>query len=440
MNRLGTKLILAFAGVTIVTVLLMGLPQLGAIARDNQELPATLRSALSARQVGRAIFFPPRAAHGGFGAIVTVSPWQLQQLQQERAQLQAQAAGTGSGSAAEPSLTSGVPIALNGAEGGPWVALGDLGAYLRGSIEERAATVVGSAALALAFAVGLALLLARVIAKPIQRVAVAANSVAAGDLSARVSVAPRHAGSKDETVRLAESFNVMADSLERLERQRRDMVADVAHELRTPLTVLRGRMEALEDGVVPLTLEEIGDMHSQVLVLTRLVEDLRVLSLADAGRLHLSPQDLDLAEMVRSAAAAHRALATAKGVALITAGAGPVHARLDPERMHQVLGNLLDNAVRHTPAGGSVTLTVAGEGGEAVLEVADTGPGIPQGLEERVFERFYRADESRSRGAGGGSGLGLAIVKAIVEAHGGSVSAGRAAGGGALLRVVVPGG
>lgn len=433
MNRLGMKLILALVSVTFMTMLLMGVPQLRAIARDNQDLPATLRSALSARQVGRAIFFPPHAAHGGFGAIVTVSPWQLQQ---ERAQLQAQGAGSGG---AEAPVPSGGAVVANGLEGGPWVALGDLGAYLRGSIEERAATVVGSAALALAFAVGLALLLARVIAKPIQRVAVAANSVAAGDLTARVSVAPGHRGSKDETVRLAESFNVMADNLERLERQRRDMVADVAHELRTPLTVLRGRMEALEDGVVPLTLEEIGDMHSQVLVLTRLVEDLRVLSLADAGRLNLSPQDLDLAEMARSAATAHRDLAANKGVELITVGEDPVHAQLDPERMLQVLGNLLDNAVRHTPAGGRVTLSARREGGEAVLEVADTGPGIPEGAEERVFERFYRADESRSRGAEtGGSGLGLAIVKAIVEAHGGSVSAGRADGGGASFRVAVP--
>src|SRR5690606_31766134 len=134
------------------------------------------------------------------------------------------------------------------------------------------------------------------------------------------------------------------------------------------LTVLRGRMEALEDGVVPLTLEEIGDMHSQVLVLTRLVEDLRVLSLADAGRVNLSPQDLDLAEMARSAATAHRDLAANKGVELITVGEDPVHAQLDPERMLQVLGNLLDNAVRHTPAGGRVTLSARREGGEAVLE------------------------------------------------------------------------
>ncbi|MCC6310215.1 MAG: HAMP domain-containing protein [Trueperaceae bacterium] len=454
MKRLGTRLVLAFVGVTLVTVLLMSLPQLVAIARDNRQLPTSERSPLSAEQVGRAILFPRRWAPGGFIAVVTVPPWQASQ-ERGQAQLQDGAQGAGSehvapggpgASALTPGVTAaqapvpgavGTPASDGAAGAGSWVALGDLGAYMRGSLEARAATVIGTATLALALAVGLGLLLARIIARPIQRVAVAANSVAAGDLTARVPLAPSHQGSKDETVRLAQSFNAMADSLQRLERQRRDMVADVAHELRTPLTVLRGRMEALEDGVAPLTLVEVGDMHSQVLVLTRLVEDLRVLSLADSGKLTLHPRELDLTELARSAAAGYRVRAAEKGVGVEVTGEGRVAALLDGERMLQVLGNLLDNAVRYTPAGGRVAVGVERDGGDVVLEVSDTGVGFPEGTEARVFERFYRLDESRARD-GGGSGLGLAIVKAIVEAHGGSVSAGRGASGGAVVRVVIP--
>ncbi len=445
MKRLGARLVLAFVGVTLVTVLLMSLPQLAAIARDNRELPASERSPLNAEQVGRAVLFPRRWAPGGFVAVVTVPPWEVAQRRgQAQPQAGAEAVGSepaapgGAGASAAVPSVAGTPLQAPSGEAGAgsWVALGDLGAYLRGSLEARAATVIGTATLALALAVGLGLLLARIIARPIQRVAVAANSVAAGDLSARVPLAPSHHGSKDETVRLAQSFNAMADSLQRLERQRRDMVADVAHELRTPLTVLRGRMEALEDGVAPLTLAEVADMHAQVLVLTRLVEDLRVLSLADSGKLTLHPRELDLADLARSAAAGYRVRAAEKGLSVEVTGEGRVAALLDGERMLQVLGNLLDNAVRYAPAGGRVAVRVERDGGDVVLEVSDTGVGFPAGTEARVFERFYRLDESRARD-GGGSGLGLAIVKAIVEAHGGSVGAGRGAAGGAVVRVVM---
>src|SRR5690606_22843459 len=155
-------------------------------------------------------------------------------------------------------------------------------AYLRGSLEQRILSLIGSASLALVLAACLALLLARVIAKPVEKVTKAAGQVAAGDLSVRIPV--KEDARRSETARLSHSFNAMAGSLERLEQDRKNMVADIAHELRTPLTVMRGRLEAMEDGVVPLSMEEVSDLHAQAVVLSRLVEDLRTLSLADAGK------------------------------------------------------------------------------------------------------------------------------------------------------------
>ncbi len=434
MNRLGVKLVLALVGVTLVTVLLISAAQLRAIVAENRSLPAPERSELSPRQMGRAVFFPSRSGRGTI-TIVTLP------AVPESGSVEAQAEPSG------------------------WVSWREVTNYLRGSLEQRAGSLIVSALVALALAVALALVLARVIARPIQRVAAAADRLAAGDLSVRVPLAatagagaaaargsdlgrgvahgsmqgpvPGPVPRGDETIRLAHSFNVMADSLERLERQRRDMVADVAHELRTPLTVLRGRLEALEDGVVPLDMAEVSDMHAQVLILTRLVEDLRLLSLADAGEMPLHPQALDLAEVARSAAAGYRLRAADKGVALVEDHAGPLSVVADRDRVLQVIGNLLDNALRHTPSGGRVTLRVFGDGELAVIEVADTGPGIPDGSLERVFERFHRTDDSRARSAGG-SGLGLAIVRAIVESHGGTVTAARAVEGGAVLRVALP--
>lgn len=435
MKRLRTKLVVSFAGVTLLTVLITSLPQLNAIVRDNQDLPVAERSGLSAGQVGRALLRPRGLPAGWAGGRVNV----LEGLRdQARGAAPALDAAAGPAGVAATGVV-GTGAVATAASDGPWVSLRDVGGYLRNSIEQRAATLVGSAAVALALAVGLGLLLARVIAKPIQRVAVAADRVAAGDLAARVPVSAARARDGDETARLAESFNSMASSLERLERQRRDMVADVAHELRTPLTVLRGRLEALEDGVVPFTLAEVADMHAQVLVLTRLVEDLRVLSLADAGALKLDLRQLDLAELVTSAVAAHQVRAADKGVSLVSARGAPVPAELDGERMLQVLNNLIDNALRYTPVGGHVTLSTSLEAGSAVLEVADTGAGIPADVAERVFERFYRADGSRTRD-GGGSGLGLAIVKAIVELHGGRVSARVGQAGGTVVRIELPAG
>ncbi|MFN3392365.1 MAG: sensor histidine kinase [Meiothermus ruber] len=279
-----------------------------------------------------------------------------------------------------------------------------------------------------------ALVFARRMARPIEAISAAASSLAQGKLSVRIP-APR---GEDEIARLARNFNRMAEALEKLEAERRAMIADIAHELRTPLTVMQGRLEAIQDGVVPLEMGEIDRLHQQARLLSRLVEDLRTLSLADAGRLNLALQPLNLAELARRMAAAFGAALEAKQVALeLRLPEGPVPVRADPDRLAQVIGNLLTNALEHTPAGGRIALEVAKDTTHAHLRVLDSGPGIPAEALNKVFDRFYRAEASRSR-ATGGSGLGLSIVKALVELHKGTVAAHNRPEGGALFEVRLP--
>ncbi len=279
-----------------------------------------------------------------------------------------------------------------------------------------------------------ALVFARRMARPIEAISAAASSLAQGKLSVRIP-APR---GEDEIARLARNFNRMAEALEKLEAERRAMIADIAHELRTPLTVMQGRLEAIQDGVVPLEMGEIDRLHQQARLLSRLVEDLRTLSLADAGRLNLALQPLNLAELARRMAAAFGAALEAKQVALeLRLPEGPVPVRADPDRLAQVIGNLLTNALEHTPAGGRIALEVAKDTTHAHLRVLDSGPGIPAEALNKVFDRFYRAEASRSR-ATGGSGLGLSIVKALVELHKGTVAAHNRPEGGAVFEVRLP--
>ncbi|AWR85280.1 sensor histidine kinase [Meiothermus taiwanensis] len=280
----------------------------------------------------------------------------------------------------------------------------------------------------------LALVFARRIARPIEAISDAAGRLAQGDLKARVGPQP----GEDEVARLARNFDQMAEALERLEAERRAMIADIAHELRTPLTVMQGRLEAIQDGVLPLEMGEVDRLHQQARLLSRLVEDLRTLSLADAGRLNLTLQPLNLAELADRMAATFQAALEAKQITLERRlPKGPVLVRADPDRLAQVIGNLLSNALSHTPTGGWIGLEVAVEAAQARLRVLDSGPGIPEAALGRVFDRFYRAEASRSR-ATGGSGLGLSIVKALVELHKGTVTARNRPEGGAVFEVSLP--
>lgn len=296
-----------------------------------------------------------------------------------------------------------------------------------------AAGVAGLVALLLG-----AVLVQQIIA-PLRRLQSAAHAIASGDLSQRVTT-----NSRDEVGEVSRAFNQMAEALEDDERLRRHMMADIAHELRTPLTVVQGQVEALLDGVFPLTPEQLVPIHDETLLLSRLVADLRDLALAEAGQLTIECRRVDLGDLTRRVVAAVEPVAAEKNIALaldVSPNLPTISA--DADRLNQVLHNLLTNALRHTPSGGRVTISVRiasleeWKVGRLVVSVADTGPGIPAEDLPYIFDRFYRADKSRSR-AGGGSGLGLTIARYIVEAHGGRIWAESQVGRGTLIGFTLP--
>jgi two-component system OmpR family sensor kinase len=256
---------------------------------------------------------------------------------------------------------------------------------------------------------------------PIRQLTAAAHAIAAGDLSRRVAVR-----SADELGELAVAFNAMAANLAAAEAQRRQMVADIAHELRTPLSVLQANLEAMQDGILPADDEQLASLHEETLLLSRLVADLRLLSLAEAGQLKLDLAETDLGELVCRAAERLRPAAEARGIELVVEVVpDPPRIQADAGRLAQVIGNLVDNALRYTPAGGRIVLAAGWSDGSGLarrpmISVTDTGQGIAAEDLPHIFDRFYRGDKSRAR-ASGGSGLGLAIVKQLVEAHGGRV-------------------
>jgi len=321
---------------------------------------------------------------------------------------------------------TGVPIILNGQRIGT-VVVASAVAGTQTPTGEFLSAVNRSILLAALFAGILALTLGGVLffqlTAPIRRLTAAAHAIAAGDLNQRVAV-----HSRDELGELAGAFNAMAANLAASEGQRRQLVADVAHELRTPLSVLQANLEAMQDGILPTDAEQLASLHEETLLLGRLVADLRLLSLAEAGQLKLELVQADLGDLVRRAAERLRPAATAKGVDLVTQiTPDSPRVKLDIDRFTQMLGNLVDNALRYTPGGGRIVLAVGwgGEPGKAhrpTVTVTDTGSGIPPDDLPHVFDRFYRGDKSRAR-ASGGSGLGLAIVRQLVEAHHGTVRA-----------------
>lgn len=294
----------------------------------------------------------------------------------------------------------------------------------------------GLAALAVALMIGYVVF--RGITRPVEQLTGAARALSQGNLSARVEPAQTYRLGDDELTDLANAFNAMADHLQQTERLRRDMTADIAHELRTPLSVMRGNLEAMLDGVYPADAEHLRPVLNQVHLLSRLIEDLRTLALAEAGQLPLEKHPTDPGELIHSRLASFEAQSAAQGVSLrADVPAGLPAVSLDPDRIGQTLAILLTNALRYTPTGGSIAVAARLEEGSVHIEVADTGAGIPPEDLPRIFERFYRADKSRSR-AGGGSGLGLAIAKGIVEAHGGSIAATSAPGDGTHITIRLP--
>ena len=293
--------------------------------------------------------------------------------------------------------------------------------------------LIASTVLAALLALSAALLVGRRIAQPIEAVSKAAQLLAGGQLSARVATRERSSNG-DETAQLALSFNRMAQSLEANELERRQLIADIAHELRTPLAVMISRLEALEDGVFELDQSEVKRLQMQANFLARLVEDLRIVSLAEAGRLSLQRRTVDLRGLTLETVSGFQARAAqvSKEIRVLTE---PVSISADPDRLRQVLTNLLENALKY--ASSEVRLGLSVHQSEARIVIADDGDGLPPSELTRVFDRFYRSDSSRNRSSGG-SGLGLSIVKAIVELHGGRVSARNLEPRGAEFTVVLP--
>jgi len=312
-----------------------------------------------------------------------------------------------------------------------------------GELEQRfldriESILITGAALAVGAALIMGILLSRSLTAPLQRLAGAARAVAAGDLAHRVE-----AEGSDEMIEVAQAFNDMTTALGESERQRRNMVADVAHELRSPLTVLQGNLRAMLDGVYDLDVAEISRLYDETRLLSRLVDDLRDLALADAGQLRLTLRAVDLGSVICNATDTLGSAAEGQGVALEGRPAEdlpPVQA--DTDRVAQVLRNLLINALRHTPPGGSVTVTATPNGSGVEVAVADTGEGIaPENL-DHVFERFWRSDPARTRrgslGRMGGTGLGLSVAQSLVEAHGGRIWVESTPGQGSTFHFTLP--
>jgi two-component system OmpR family sensor kinase/two-component system sensor histidine kinase BaeS len=263
--------------------------------------------------------------------------------------------------------------------------------------------------------------------------------MAGGDLSVRVGNSAVR-----EIDDLAGAFNTMASSLSDADRQRRQMTADVAHELRTPLAIIRGRLEGMQDGIYSATPEQIATLLNETALLERLIEDLRLLALADAGQLPLYKESIAPGALIHSVAQSFAQQARSRGVELRVAELPSLpEVEADPQRIAQVLSNLVANSLGHTPAGGPVLLSAwvgvqdPVERRAVYVSVSDTGSGIAPGDLSHIFDRFYRADPARAR-AGGGAGLGLAIAKRIIEAHQGTIHAQSALGKGTTVSFSLP--
>ncbi|MFJ8025152.1 sensor histidine kinase [Streptomyces sp. NPDC096311] len=300
------------------------------------------------------------------------------------------------------------------------------------------AKIVGVTGLVLALTVAVTALVATRLVRPLRALTQAAQQPL--EQHVRVPVTTR-----DETGILAVAFNELTERRERMEAQRKAMVSDIAHELRSPLTNIRGWLEVTRDGIVDPDRELLASLHEEAVLLQRVIDDLQDLAAADAGTLGLHREAVRADELLAQVAAAHRVGAEAAGIGLRTGtdgtsaptGSGSAWIDADPVRMRQALGNLVSNAIRHTPDGGTITLSAREEDDQVVLEVADTGSGIAAEDLPSVFDRFWRAEKSRSRRTGG-SGLGLSIVRQLVAAHGGGVAVASELGAGSVFTLRLP--
>ena len=274
--------------------------------------------------------------------------------------------------------------------------------------------------------------LSRGLLAPVKRLVSGTHQLAAGQLTTRVRVT-----SDDELGQLARDFNQLAESLEKNETNRRAFMADISHELRTPLAILQGELEAIQDGVRHLTPAAITSLQSEVMILKKLVDDLHQLALSDAGALRYQMQPLCLSELAESVCATYTQRFHDAGLSLHYQGAPSSPCMGDPGRLSQLCHNLLENSLRYTSAGGGLVVSLQQRQDDLLLTFSDTAPGISDEQQQHIFDRFYRAEDSRNR-ASGGSGLGLAICRTITEAHQGSIDCRHSDTGGVTILVRLP--
>jgi signal transduction histidine kinase len=303
------------------------------------------------------------------------------------------------------------------------------------NLPENVLTFMRTAGIALALLILVVFLFAgrelRRTALPVGDMLEAAGAIAEGDYSTRVEER-----GPSEVRALARAFNTMAARLQAEDQQRRNLLADVSHELRTPITVIQGNLEGLLDGIYPADPQHIAPILEETRVLSRVIDDLRTISLADSGALNLQRESTDLGELIDELASSFRMQAVAEDVAMhVDVQTGLPQLEVDATRIREVLGNLLANALRYTPRGGEITIRCwieAGDDKHLAIAVSDTGVGIATQDLPHIFERFYKTDESH------GTGLGLAIAKSLVVAHGGKITATSEPGSGTTIRIILP--
>ena len=289
-----------------------------------------------------------------------------------------------------------------------------------------------SFAIAMVVAAALAWLMARNVSRPVRKLGDAIGTLSRGDYQARVSV---EAG--DEIGILAGHVNELASTLEKNRTARQRWMADIAHELRTPVSILKGEVEALTDGVRPADERFAASLQEEIDQLSKLVDDLQTLALSDAGALNIQKETMDLARVAEQSVELYRDRLAGRGISVELRMAGPVTVSADPNRLRQLLQNLLENSCRYVEENGQVVLTLMQGPGSVELVLEDSGPGLSEGQITRLFERFYRAEGSRTRSSGG-TGLGLSICKNIAEAHGGSIRAVASDMGGLKIQLDLP--
>jgi two-component system sensor histidine kinase BaeS len=446
MRSITLKMVLAFLGISLVSILLIVLlarwntgtefsrfvtdrrgadlvESLATYYRDNGSWDGFKNPAPSNDNTPRPESSPPREPYftlaDGNGQVVSAGPGYSigQQVQQFE-------------------LDGGIPIEVDGNTVGTLV-MGRI-PFQRNPREEefiqrtnlmQIYSALGAAIVALLIGI----FLSRTLTRPIRELTEATRAVAGGDLGRQVSVR-----SRDELGALASSFNKMSTDLAHSTETRKQMTADIAHELRTPLSLILGHAEAVHDGVLPPTRQNFEIIREEAIRLEHLVDDLRLLSLADAGELSINPSMVSPQKLLNDVQAAYQHSAERKKVKIEVVAASDIPVLdIDPIRMTQVLTNILDNALHHTPEGGTINLSARVVGDGVELTIRDSGPGIPGEDVDRIFNRFYRSDVSRHRDEGG-SGLGLAIAKSIVQAHNGQIRAESASGGGLTVIIKLP--